>query len=390
MQFDPEIEELLSQYADIFRVDVAALKAVVEVEGASVDLSDGAQDGLVNGLVIIRWEGHYFWRHLPERSKALAEVAGLASPRAGAVRNPRTMEGRHQLLQRAMALNEDAALMSISMGVGQVMGAHWSALGYPSVQNMWAEAQTLPGQVEMMMRFIRSNNLVRHLQSLDWAAFARAYNGPGYRRNQYDTRLDLSYVSHGGTRSLAIQETNVLRIGDTREHRVRALQERLVALGYRTDIDGDFGPETRRAVQIFQADQSLDPDGIVGPQTQNALDTAIPQTPDTSRVSASEGEVADRSRIASNGRTIRDTATVGAAATTGIGAVAESGVLDDVEAAGRIGNTISQATRPIEPLLQFAQEYWWLLAGVGLAILAILAARIVRARVEDHRSGKTV
>lgn len=49
---------------------------------------------------------------------------------------------------------------------------------------------------------------------------------------------------------------------------VRALQERLKAIGY-TDlnVDGQFGRVTKTAVQAFQASRNLDPDGEVGPMT---------------------------------------------------------------------------------------------------------------------------
>ena len=37
------------------------------------------------------------------------------------------------------------------------------------------------------------------------------------------------------------------------------------------DVDGIFGPNTESAVKGFQADNSLQQDGIVGPQTWRAL-----------------------------------------------------------------------------------------------------------------------
>jgi hypothetical protein len=52
---------------------------------------------------------------------------------------------------------------------------------------------------------------------------------------------------------------------------VRALQERLVALGFEMIPDGQFGPMTDLAVTEFQKQQGLEPDGIVGPGTRKAL-----------------------------------------------------------------------------------------------------------------------
>ena len=53
---------------------------------------------------------------------------------------------------------------------------------------------------------------------------------------------------------------------------VVAIQKRLVELSYSiNNIDGDFGPETERAVKNFQADKGLEVDGIVGSATYRAL-----------------------------------------------------------------------------------------------------------------------
>ena len=57
------------------------------------------------------------------------------------------------------------------------------------------------------------------------------------------------------------------------------LQERLISLGYWLgDVDGKFGDATRQAVVAFQKVAGLDRDGVVGPQTAAALQTATPPT----------------------------------------------------------------------------------------------------------------
>ncbi len=53
---------------------------------------------------------------------------------------------------------------------------------------------------------------------------------------------------------------------------VRALQERLLEMGYDTGrADGIYGPRTARAVAQFQREMGLSPDGTCGPQTFQAL-----------------------------------------------------------------------------------------------------------------------
>ena len=53
---------------------------------------------------------------------------------------------------------------------------------------------------------------------------------------------------------------------------VLSIQKRLVELNYSIhSIDGDFGPETEKAVRSFQADRGLEGDGVIGPATYRAL-----------------------------------------------------------------------------------------------------------------------
>jgi hypothetical protein len=45
-------------------------------------------------------------------------------------------------------------------------------------------------------------------------------------------------------------------------------------VGYRTVADGDFGPKTKEQVRLFQADENLTADGVVGELTWAALEQA--------------------------------------------------------------------------------------------------------------------
>ena len=64
----------------------------------------------------------------------------------------------------------------------------------------------------------------------------------------------------------------VLAVGSAGPSVVR-LQGLLVQAGFAVTPDGSFGPRTRAAVVVFQADRGLAPDGIVGPMTWSALET---------------------------------------------------------------------------------------------------------------------
>lgn len=115
---------------------------------------------------------------------------------------------------------------------------------------------------------------------------ARPYNGANAHRHHlhlsvksdpafYDdiSAWDLSgYGDAEATGIRAVPEVIDIRKGATGEH-VRQLQRALAAKGLlkESDIDGDFGAKTEKAVMSLQLDKKLRVDGIVGPQTAALL-----------------------------------------------------------------------------------------------------------------------
>lgn len=264
--FSSEVSQAVEEAASVLGVEAAALAAVVEVEsgGRLFAVVDGRREPL------IRFEGHQFYRLLPQDKRAIAVAAGLAAPRAGAVANPRTQEGRWKLLSKAKRIDRAAALQAVSWGAGQVMGLHWQRLGYGSVEELVAEARDgAAGQFRLMARYIERAGLIRALRERDWRSFARGYNGPGYARHGYHERLEAAWRRHGGAAGQA-PKVRPLKAG-TRGAEVKALQQALTAAGFATAADGWFGRRTEKAVRAFQAANDLAADGIAGPITLAAL-----------------------------------------------------------------------------------------------------------------------
>lgn len=280
--FTEEAADEIRKVASEFGIEPSAMLAVAEVEsgGAVFAFVDGRQEPL------IRFEGHYFDRRLSGNALAAARAAGLASPHAGVVANPASQASRWRLLARAAAIDRKAAYESVSWGLGQVMGAHWAWLGFADVDALAAEARDgAAGQARLMARLIDKAGLADALKRRDWEAFARGYNGPGYRRNAYHAKLAAAYRKHAAGRAAGgsdVKRTRppagsptVLRKGSAGDA-VRDLQQQLAALGYPLTADGIFGGDTETALQAFQRDHGLTVDGVAGPKTLAAIAEAMP------------------------------------------------------------------------------------------------------------------
>lgn len=171
-----------------------------------------------------------------------------------------------------------------------------------------------------------------------------------------------------------------LRLGDQGDL-VRDIQIALEADGYFPGaIDGIFGARTRAAVLAFQADNHLAADGIVGPLTWEVLGSSQPREIAPARAMATLASLASGgSRIAS--------ASIGNGAVGAIlgggGAVA---VLDQLTGA------VSQITGQADAIQRLFAEHGALTGGVIFAagvFVAWQSWKAGRARLEDHRSGKT-
>lgn len=272
--FKPEVIEDIRKTAAEFGLEAAALFAIADIE------SGGKAFAAVAGRrePLIRFEGHYFDRRLSGENRVRARRLGLASPVAGAVVNAASQATRWKLLDRAMAIDAKAACEATSWGLGQVMGAHWAWLGYASVDALVDDVRaSAAGQARLMARFIVKAGLADALARRDWPAFARGYNGPGYRANRYDAKLAAAFARHadgakrqGARPSAGGPAGAVLKRGD-RGAAVADLQAALSAAGYPVAVDSAYGPLTADAVARYQRDNGLAANGIAGKQTLDAL-----------------------------------------------------------------------------------------------------------------------
>lgn len=177
-------------------------------------------------------------------------------------------DNQYSRLAQAYALDVEAALASASWGLGQVLGEFATKVGYSSVNDMvTAMATSEDRQLRAVVGFIQWQNLEGALQQQNWAAYAKAYNGVDYAKNQYDSRLSMAY--------------NLYKDPARRpDLTVRTAQMLLYLLGYDPHgVDGSTGAHTLTALHNFQyaQGQSLSTeidDGVVA-SLQAALPAAV-------------------------------------------------------------------------------------------------------------------
>ncbi len=174
----------IMEAAKRLKVTPAHVRAVKAVESAGRSFDD-------KGRPIILFEPHQFWK----RTSGRFGVSAHSYPKWGQKPYPQSYDGRWTQLADAAAQDERAALESASWGLFQIMGFHWQALGYASVQEMTQSmVRSEAGQLEAMVRFIEKNGLADELARCSTnpetcRAFAMGYNGAGYAKNSYHTKL---------------------------------------------------------------------------------------------------------------------------------------------------------------------------------------------------------
>jgi hypothetical protein len=180
--------------AEDLEVETAALKAVIAVETTGSGFDARSRPRAL-------FERHFFYRHLLEQPAKLERAVnlGLAYPKWGTRPYPKGSDAVYQEITNACEIDEEAALLSTSWGLGQVMGENFRLAGCSSVQEMVEQAVASEHfQLAHMANYISATGLADELRDLDWAGFAKHYNGPAYLKNQYDVKLAKAYeVSNG-------------------------------------------------------------------------------------------------------------------------------------------------------------------------------------------------
>lgn len=171
-------DDAMSRLASECGCHPADLDAIAEVESAGFGW-------FPDGRMKILFEKHWFYKNLSGSARTQAVKAGLArkrwiSPSKGGYRDQNTPDDRYGILARAIQINEEAALRSVSMGRFQIMGFNYKLCGFSSAKQMWAAfLDSEKHQVLAFANFLRNKNLLPSLQSRDFERIETVYNGGG-------------------------------------------------------------------------------------------------------------------------------------------------------------------------------------------------------------------
>lgn len=197
---DYPTEEDFTRSSILLGCQVQTIKAISKVESGA----EGAFLEIPGRPPVILFEPHLFSRHTDGKYDGVVIPDTDTPPGSGNypkwsyLSYPRWKPGwygpvfvQHRRLDSAVKLNRNAALMSSSWGMFQILGENYKECGCVSIQEFVNKMYKSAGeQLLLLCHFLLSNRrLIKAVRERNQVAFARYYNGPAYKKNKYDTRL---------------------------------------------------------------------------------------------------------------------------------------------------------------------------------------------------------
>jgi SH3-like domain-containing protein len=175
---------LLSLLSKKLGIDLAASIAVLSVESGGV--------GIDNGRVLIRFENHLFYKYWGKDNEAIYNQhykfdAGKnwlghmfrKDTNGSWIDFHGDQSKEYDALNFARSLDDEKALLSISMGLPQILGSNSKLIGYETVQEMFNNFnKDIRYHVFALFDFF-SPRMIKSLRDKDFVDFAKYYNGQG-------------------------------------------------------------------------------------------------------------------------------------------------------------------------------------------------------------------
>lgn len=188
-------EEDFREVAEELGVEVAAIKAVVDIEAGK------AHEGFFEpGKPIINFDLSMYRKFAPRHGVSLAKAKKKA-PEIFARPN-RAKYGSYQAAQyarldAAREIDEESALESAFWGMFQIGGFNWKLCGCESVgEFVKLMSRSERDQLELFGHLVSNCGMLEPLQKKQWLKFALKYNGPRAKARGYHKRMASSYARH--------------------------------------------------------------------------------------------------------------------------------------------------------------------------------------------------
>lgn len=189
-------DELLKIAKELGDTSTIRIKTIARVES-------GLSCFFENGLPKILYERHIFYR-LIKRVISVSTFGLISDLKPGGYTtdiDKNRISDSWDRLSFAVCENPDAALQSISIGKFQVLGKYYKELGYSHpIEMLWSASQSELAHYDMLKGYIlKIANLTSAFLSIDenpnkCRAFAKGYNGPNYKKNDYHNKLASSFM----------------------------------------------------------------------------------------------------------------------------------------------------------------------------------------------------
>ena len=173
--------------AEELNVEVAAIKAVVEIEAGK------AMKGFwAPGIPVINFDRTMYLKY---RSKANSKEGASGEVVPEGLSGYALKEWTE--LINARKNNAQGANLGTFWGMFQIGGFNYKLCGCESVDEFVKRmAFSELEQLQLFALFITNTGMVESLRKKDWSAFARRYNGPSYAKRGYHTKMAKAYKKY--------------------------------------------------------------------------------------------------------------------------------------------------------------------------------------------------
>lgn len=188
-------ERDFEEVAEELGVEVAAIKAVVEIEAGKSHNGFWSEN-----KPVINFDLAMFRRMAAKNKVSLGNAAKnypVIFSRPNTARYGSQQAAQQARLDAARTVHDLSGIEGTFWGMFQIGGFNWKKCGANSPDEfVELMSRSERDQLELFAHFITNTGLLKHLQNKNWAAFARGYNGPGYAKRGYHTRMASAYSKY--------------------------------------------------------------------------------------------------------------------------------------------------------------------------------------------------